>query len=115
MSATSRRITNGKNKVINYNTFFKLRITEDITNLVEVNVTTGQPSRDSLFTISDNESLWYLCIMKIIANFDEEEIKFDENNIICEYIKLFTTKENDGKTKVFEKVNGKNNAILIGE
>ena len=104
---------NGKNKVINYNAFFNMRITEDITNLVTINPITGQPSRESLFSIMDAESLWYLCIMKILVNFNDEEIEFDEKNINCVYDKLFTTEESDDKTEVFEKINEKNIALSI--
>lgn len=67
-------MVNGVPKTVNYDTYFNLRISEDITNDVSINKNTGHPISSSLFEQMDVYVIMYLISMKIIVevnNMDE--------------------------------------------
>lgn len=64
-------LVNGIPKTVNYDTYFNLRIAEDITNDVKINNDTGHPQANSLLEQMDNYVLMYLVNMKIISEMDK--------------------------------------------
>lgn len=62
---------NGISKTVNYDTYFSLRISEDITNEVSINEKTGHPMSLSLFKQMDKYVLMYLLSMDIISEVDD--------------------------------------------
>ena len=63
-----------KSKVINYNTFFNLKVSVDITNNVETESSTMWPVPNSLFHAIRDKALDYLILLDIVRQNDELEI-----------------------------------------
>ncbi len=101
---------NKKKKTFNYNTYFNMRITEDITDKVEIDINTGHPGRESLFNVIDDTSLWYLQAMGIIADNKNNSVSKVYNKLF--YTKIIDKNENDKEVEVIEKAN-EDNAICV--
>lgn len=71
-------VVNGSPKTVNYDTYFSLRISEDITDDVLINENTGHPNSLSLFKQMDEYVLMYLINMQVVSeindNYDLEKI-----------------------------------------
>ncbi len=66
-------VVNGVSKTVNYDTYFNLRISENITDEVSINKDTGHPYSVSLFELMDTYVNMYLINMKIIEAADKNK------------------------------------------
>lgn len=95
-------LVNGQPKTVNYNTYFNLMITEDITEDVVISKNTGHPNRKSLFEEMLRYALTYLQMLNIIYRLE------DDVDIDVRWEKMLDTRKinNDGE-EIIEKINDK--------
>lgn len=89
---------NGKEKSINYKTYYNMRITEDITKEVIIDEEKAQPTRESLLKLMDSKAKTYLDILNIIEDVNEQI------DVKCEKI-FYTLKSSSERLEVKEKIN----------
>lgn len=66
---------NGSPKIVNYDTFYNLLVTEDITKEVEISSSSGHPVISSLFNKMFYFSIPYLELLSVIEKLDNNDIK----------------------------------------
>lgn len=94
-------LVNGKPKTVNYNTYFNLMITEDITEDVVISKNTGHPNRKSLFEEMLRYALTYLQILNVVYKL-EDDVEIDTR-----WEKMLYARKNDDGEEIIEKVNDK--------
>jgi len=86
-----------KLKHVNYNTFFNLQISQDISNLVTRNPETEHPIQESLYQFMDDAVQTYLIAMDIIV------APQGNDTITYDLLKHFYLRENNDRFEVIEQ------------